>query len=545
MADPLSKTLVAHNKEGVDPALEGIYKFKGEKVKPAFQLLKEHVRPYTPKWAAKVCGVPEKTIKSVAGGLADNAMIGQTIKIGGVDIPHRPVAAMASHMAQQELGFQAVRAIHTVFMLLGAVGAVGGTRPDFAWDKVHENYKRLDEIKIKNPPYDFTLRNSKYFPINSGNPVLAAKVMANPKKYEVKKIPEMAILHMTNPLVSYPDQQAVSEGYEKFKFVTVISPWLSETADMFADVVLPAATIEKYEGPLNANDGYTAATTLRLPPMKPLFESRGEIDIYLDLCQRAGILKGKGGYLDEINKALKLKGKYALSTKSKPSVRSIFDKWAKSQNLKGGIKFFEKNGVDQQGPLLPNQLYGYAASPPFLGAVHRLYGESLLRYRKQMKGKKVKKAFWQDYTPLPTWREPTMEKSPKEFDLYLISFKLIENKQSRSSFMPLLRELMPDQHLAINPKTAEERGIKDGDEVSIESHNAVTGETRTIKTSARYTEVIRPDTVGMPHHYGLWVYPGADTMGPTPNTIFYTGEGYVANTADQSFHVKVRVTKSK
>jgi anaerobic selenocysteine-containing dehydrogenase len=33
---------------------------------------------------------------------------------------------MAYHMAQQELGFQAIRAIVIVFMLLGAIEAVGG-----------------------------------------------------------------------------------------------------------------------------------------------------------------------------------------------------------------------------------------------------------------------------------------------------------------------------------------------------------------------------------------------------------------------------------
>ena len=50
--------------------------------------------------------------------------------------------------------------------------------------------------------------------------------------------------------------------------------------------MLPSATIEMYEGPISAGDGYVDAKTLRLPPMEPLFESRGEIDIYLDLTER-------------------------------------------------------------------------------------------------------------------------------------------------------------------------------------------------------------------------------------------------------------------
>lgn len=137
-----------------------------------------------------------------------------------------------------------------------------------------------------------------------------------------------------------------------------------------------------------------------------------------------------------------------------------------------------------------------------------------------------------------------MDGSPAEYDLYLISYKLMEHKQARTSFVPLLAELSGGQRLDINPATAEARGISEGDEVVVESHNAVTGETRSLTTRARLTEVIRPDTVGMPHHFGLWTHPWSRGQGPSPNQIFFTGEGYVTNTADQSFHVKVKVARA-
>ncbi|MDP2952829.1 MAG: molybdopterin dinucleotide binding domain-containing protein, partial [Chloroflexota bacterium] len=155
------------------------------------------------------------------------------------------------------------------------------------------------------------------------------------------------------------------------------------------------------------------------------------------------------------------------------------------------------------------------------------------------------KVYWQDYTPLPTWRTPTMDKSPSQYDLYLISRKKIEFKQSRASFIPLLAELAPEQRLDMNSEAARARGIKDEDEVWVESHHALTGETRKLKVKARLIEGIRPDTVSMPHHYGLWVHPQAKGQGPTPNSLFFAGEGYITNTADQSFQVKVRVYKAK
>jgi hypothetical protein len=62
---------------------------------------------------------------------------------------------------------------------------------------------------------------------------------------------------------------------------------------------------------------------------------------------------------------------------------------------------------------------------------------------------------------------------------------------------------------------------------------------------ARYRESIRPDVVAMPHHYGEYAkHPWLKGHGPSANELFFTGEGYVTNTADQTFLVKVRVYKA-
>lgn len=542
--DLKSKALKPFDAQDLDPALEGEFTVDGARVKPAFQLFKEHVARYTPEWAAEVCGLPAEQVRRVARELAENAMIGSTIVLEGVTLPYRPVSMMFYHMSQQELGFQACRAMFILFMLLGAIEAVGGVRVDFTW-KVDSNYEALERVKVKDPPYDYTLKDSKFFPINSVNPGMIAKVMLDPQKYQVDKVPEMAILHMVNPVVSFTDQPLFLEAYKRFKFVVALDPWLSRTADLFADVVLPAATLEKYEGPLGATDQYTDATAFRLPVMEPLYQSKGELDIYLDLCEAAGLLYGKGGYLDHLNKELGLKDPYKLDLNAKPTVREIFDRWARSQGLAEGIAYFEKNGVWVKGPFSPKKYYGYAQSPPFGGIRHRLYGESLLRLQREMQAKGAERVYWQDYTPFPTWREPTMWKSPPQYDLTLISYKMIEFKQSRSSQIPLLAELAPQQRLAMNPAAARARGIRDGDEVWVESHNALTGETRRVKVKVELTEAIRPDVVGMPHHYGeVARHPWAKGQGPTPNTLFFAGEGYVTNTNDNSFHVRVRVYKA-
>ncbi|HET9443173.1 MAG TPA: molybdopterin dinucleotide binding domain-containing protein, partial [Acidimicrobiales bacterium] len=434
----------------------------------------------------------------------------------------------------------AMRAMLMVAMLLGSVGAAGGTHIDFTW-KVHDNYQKLDTVKIKDPPYDFMLKDSKYFPINTGLPGLVAKVMVDPGKYGVEKLPRVVIVHMANPLVSFPDRRAFLDAWGKFEFVTVISPWLSETADYFADVVLPAATMEKYEGPIKADDPYVDAVTVRLPVGEPIYESRGEIDIYLSLAEAMGVLGGEKGYLANINTRLAL-GAQALPLDVKPTAREVLDRWARAQGIEEGLAYFEEHGVKVKGPRAPAKMYGYVTDPPFGGLIHRLYGESLLRYQEEMRAKGAEEIYWQDYTALPVWREPTYTRTPPAYDLHLISYKVIENKQSRSSFNALLAELMPQQRLDINPATARRKGIGNGKWVQVESRHALTGETRRVRVRAHYTEGIRPDTVGLPHGFGLWTHSVSRGMGPSANELYFTGEGYVANTADQAYLVMVRVT---
>jgi anaerobic selenocysteine-containing dehydrogenase len=525
--------------DAADPALEGDFEVDGGAVRPAFEVFKADIRQYTPDWAARICGLDAADIRWLAEEMGTQARIGAETVVNGLTIPYRPVGIMAYHVAQQELGFQYVRGVLLVTMLLGSLGAVGGTGIDFSW-KIADNFEKLDQVEIKDPPYDFMLKDSKYFPINTGLPGITAKVMIDPERYGVEDLPEVAILHMVNPLSSFPDRSVFIEAWKKLKFVAVISPWMSETADFFADVVLPAATMEKYEGPLKADDLYSEAITLRQPVMDPLFESRGEIDIYLDLADAIGVLTGDEGYVAHVNEALDLEDE-PLPTDVRPEVRDIFDRWARAQGVEDGVAYFEEHGVKNKGDRPPEKMYGYVTDPPFGGVTHRFFGESLLRYRDEMEAKGAEETYWRDYTPLPVWRTPTLEGSPSEYDLYLISYKLVEHKQSRSSFNAMLAELTPRQRVDINPRTARRLGVDDGELVWVESQNAVTGETRRVRVHAAFTEAIRPDTVGMPHHFGLWVHPASQGMGPSPNEIYYTGEGYVTNTADQSYLVKVRV----
>jgi anaerobic selenocysteine-containing dehydrogenase len=96
--------------EAQEPALGGSFEVEGEAVAPAFQLFRDHVAQYSPEWAAGITGLDARQIRAVATEFGSNAQIGATTVVDGVVVPYRPVGIMAYHMAQQELGFQALRA---------------------------------------------------------------------------------------------------------------------------------------------------------------------------------------------------------------------------------------------------------------------------------------------------------------------------------------------------------------------------------------------------------------------------------------------------
>ncbi len=537
---------------GVTPPLLGTFTIddgQGNTIdlKTAFQAYKDHLAQYTPEWADATCDLPAGSVARVARELFDHAHIGEFIDIDGTQVPYRPVGIMAYHVTQQELGFVAARAAINVFQLLGAIYTAGGMQIDFAPGGLHKNWKKLNEVSIQTSDLDFRLGGSKFFPISSGAPSFFLRAKIDPERYDVdtSTLPKKVIVHMTDPLGSYTDRPTIRQAYAKFEHVTVVAPWLSNIANYYADIVLPAATIEKYEGPMSAKTPDEKATALRVPPITPLWESKGDISIYLDLCEKAGLLTE---YITEINKVLGLEGtSNALDTSRKPTEREIFDAWAKEAGH-GGVTFFEENGVTDTTRFDPAAKYKalpQGSDGPYHGAIHRLYGESLLRYRSEMMAAGVDEVYYQDYTAFPTWREPTMWKSVRAgYPLHLVSYKFIENKQSRSSFIPFIAEILKEQKLLMNPMMAEELGLADGDAVYVESHNALTGETRLVKTKVSLRQTIRPDTVAMSHHFGLDVTPDAGTQGPSPNELFFAGEGYIQCTMDASFQVMVRVFKA-
>ena len=132
------KPVVTHA-EGADPFLFGRFRLHdGTEVSPAFQLLKERVRDYTPDWASGVTGIPAATIRRLAHEMGITARDQKIeLPIAWTDswgkehdtVTGNPVAFHAMRgLAAHSNGFHAIRALAILMTLLGTIDRPGGFR---------------------------------------------------------------------------------------------------------------------------------------------------------------------------------------------------------------------------------------------------------------------------------------------------------------------------------------------------------------------------------------------------------------------------------
>ena len=526
------------NGPDVEAALFGTYEVNGELVKPALQKLMDHVGQYSPEWAAAIADIPAGQIRRIARELGQNAMIGSTTVIDGVEVPYRPVAyGMHGTSVKFHSAVQTNRAILLAFMILGAVETAGGAH---IFNKqvadptpIHEGW--LEAVENEEPDR-LDLGGSSWFPIGSSGYLQFPNTVTDPEQFNIPYQPEdMAVwVHFVNPVMSSRPMDKVMEAWSRFGFVAVVTPELNATADYTADVVLPCGTLDKWEGPLNVKTLYHSAITVRQPVMEPMGDSKGETEIYMDLCEKMGVLYGEDGFIDRINRGLGLEDDLALPLDEKPDTETILSNWLTRSGT--SMATIRRAGVDT-APVPTKDLYLSAWDTPFDGVRGAMYLEVFDRLREEMQARDVPESLWQHYSAYPTWTEPAIERSSAEYDLYLVDFKRIEHKQTRTAGLnPLLDEIMPDNPVLLNPRTAEARGLEDGDEVTIESQNPVTGETRRIQTYLRTTEAIRPDSAAITHHVNTPDQPSA-------NALLLFSDGFWDMGGAWFSHVKVRVWK--
>ena len=140
-----------------------------------------------------------------------------------------------------------------------------------------------------------------------------------------------------------------------------------------------------------------------------------------------------------------------------------------------------------------------------------------------------KKAFWRLPTLYKTVQDANVKNEVhKKYPLVLTSGRLVEyeggGEETRSN--PWLAELQQENFIEINPKDANERGIRDNEYVWVQS---ATGRGK-IKVKAMVTPRVDPGTTFVPFHFSGW-WQGKDLVGKYPDGSAPFVRGEAVNTA--------------
>ncbi len=413
-----------------------------EKYAYGFDLLKNHVKNFTPEWAATETGLdPNKIIEAAheMGAAAPSVIVhpGRHVTWYGDDT-------------------QRSRAIAILNALLGSYGRRGGFY-------VAEKFKLP---KYPHPPYPKPKRTWRdAFPgsyklvhevISSG--VCEATIPNQMVRPEDTCNFKAWLVYGTNLLSSLPDINNTIEAIKHLEFIAVIDTMPMEITG-WADVVLPEATyLERYDM-LRVLKHRKPSVALRAPATKPLYDSKPGWWIAKQLGERLGLqdyFKFEN-IEEELDWQLKKIGS-SLEEMKKVGVKT-FDRTYDDLYYRDGeeLEFGTNTGKIE------------------------LYSTALAE---------------EGYDPMPVYT-----KHPQPAPGY---YRFIYGRAPMHTFgktvnNPYLADLMEENSIWINPKVAKEWGLKNGKEIWLENQDGVVS---TFPAKVRITERIRPDAVYVVHGFG-------------------------------------------
>ncbi|MFQ6017501.1 MAG: molybdopterin dinucleotide binding domain-containing protein, partial [Kiloniellaceae bacterium] len=343
--------------------------------------------------------------------------------------------------------------------------------------------------------------------------------------------PEVYMWYCYNPVYVNGD---VQENIEVLKdeslipFTVCVNPFYDESAAL-ADLILPDATyLERWDWEDMVSPNQIAEYYIRQPVVKPLGEARDFGDVVCELAERMGFplgFKSKEEFVRlscEMTPGVKEAGGFEYMTTHgvwhDPNARPKYygyKKEIKPDALeKDGVIFDEATGVywnwHKSGAKseADARAKGYAHTKnAYKGYVGQEIGAKV--YQGFKPDKLNKSGYFELYSniledkgfaPLPTYVPIPEHEEMRPKDLVLTTYKVAVQTHSRTQNCKWLTEVFYDNPAWINPLSAEQLGIADGDAIKIRSK---VGE---MTTTARVTPAVVPEVVAVSFHCGHWQY---------------------------------------
>jgi len=573
-----------------DPALEGEFTVSGREIGPddkvwthenitcrsAFDHLVQHVKPYSPDWAAKICDVKADTIRATATQFLDHAHIGETVDIEGRTLPFRPVAISLGKTVNNGWGgYECVWARTLMACLVGGLEVPGGTlgttvrlnRPaDNRWSSVTPGPDGFMHYPM-NPTEKgawhsrSTTRHAHQtlVPLAANSPwsqalgpTHLAWMMQKEGLAHLPKptAPDVWFVYRTNPAVSFWDTDAVSDAMANFPFTVCFAYSMDET-NHTADILLPECTDleglqliriggSKYVEQFWEYQGFA----LRDPVAEPMGEARDFSWISTELARRTDLLDKYNTAINKGAAGVRLFGEgydFSLATDTPHPPEEIWDNICKaaSAELTGGqnadgLEYFRAHGFRvKKFPV--EQWYLYPALKEQGLRFELPYQERLLRIGQQLAARlhETGITWWdrqlKEYEAMPHWQdlpglwegalEEAFDVKIGDYPFWLLTSRSMQYSWGGNAGIQMIHEVA--QNIAghggvvMNPAAARKLGLSEGDLVEVTSPNAAKTQGRVILKNG-----IRPDTLLMMGQFDHWKTPFAkDLHTPSMNAL--------------------------
>jgi anaerobic selenocysteine-containing dehydrogenase len=454
-----------------EPALFGTYTIETAQGKivcqPAFELVAELCRGYSPEQVEAICGVEREQVESAARMLWEA----------------RPVAYYAwSGVEMQTNATQIARAIAQLYTLTGSFDALGGNVLFPSVPTAKANGKELLPAELR--AQTLGLRERPLGPPRMGH-------VTTDELYQGILEKQPSVVHGlvgfgANLLLSHANGLRGRKALSALDFYVHADLFMNPTAGL-ADIVLPVASpfeCQALKIGFLVSPEAQSLVQLRQPVVEPRGEARSDIEIVFSLAKRLGL--GASFWDGDIQAAYR----YQLGP-SGISLESL-------RQQPGGVRVPLQTRYRKFGEQVDGVPRGFNTPTRKI----EFYSQTMLE---------------RSYPPLPEYEEPRMSplSRPELAGRYPLILTCAKNTlfcESQHRALPSLRRQAMDPEVELHPLAAAERSIHPGDWVSVETPEG------SIRARARLNNTLKPDVVCGQH--GWWQActelgaPGYDPFGP-------------------------------
>lgn len=334
------------------------------------------------------------------------------------------------------------------------------------------------------------------------HPYLFAANTLSGKPYK----PEVLFLYYTNPVFSNPDPELFSKAFQEIPLIVSFSPYPDDSARL-ADLILPDHTpLERWQDdPVSLNNGFPVLG-IRQPIIGPLYRTKSTGDFLLELAGSLGGQIQKAFPWSDFKEVMRHSLMGIFEARRGDTFGLQFDEAWTRLLQRGGWSVPSYQDAEEFWKLLLEK--GGWWDPVYdFGERERIFRTLSGKFEFYAQGWKKAgapaPAERTDASFLPHWEEIKTEGDGKAYPFHLHVFKTMTLTGGRNANQPWLQSIA-GQHLferwstwvEINPETANQLSISDGDWVWVESPKGK------LRVKARHYRGTMPDVVNIPFGQG-------------------------------------------